>query len=177
MMIAKILYLTVFLAGLALGVHVMLHGVERWRRRRSRKPSAAFNPPTVSAFAIGIGASGYLFSTRSSLSALIVFLISICIGAAAFAGATILMAKWALRNAQLLPSDEDDVSGQVATVSRAIGIDEPGEITWYAWDQRHVLPAIGIGEMDIPAGAEVVIDIVEEGVARVELWSVVEGRL
>jgi hypothetical protein len=40
-----------------------------------------------------------------------------------------------------------------------------------------VLPAVAIGETDIPSGTEVVIDVVEDGVARVELWSVVEQRL
>lgn len=176
-MISKVLYLSIFLAGLALGVHVMLHGVERWRRRRSRRPSAALNPPTVSAFAIGLGVSGYLFSTRSDLGPILLFAISLTIGAAAFAATVILMAKWALRNAQAGPSEESDINGQVATVTRAITGDEPGEISWYAWDARHALPAIAVGAGDIPVGTEVVIDIVDHGMAHVELWSVVESRL
>src|SRR5512138_1815991 len=97
-MISRIFYLSIFLAGLALGVHVMLHGVERWRRRRSRRPSAALNPPTVSAVMIGVGVSGYLFSTRTTLDAPVIFLISLGIGAAAFFATVVLMAKWALRN-------------------------------------------------------------------------------
>jgi hypothetical protein len=175
--IARIIYLIVFLAGLALAVHVMLNGVERWKRRRSRKPSAALNPPTVAGFAIGLGASGYLFSTRSALSPWIVFLISLIIGGAALAGMIVLMAKWALRSPVLFHSDEEDLSGQVATVSKAIVGGESGEITWNAWEKRHVLPARGFGDSEIPVGTEVVIDTVENGVARVELWSVVEQRL
>ena len=176
-MIAKAAYLLVFLGGLALAVHVMLHGVERWRRRRSSKPSAVLNPPTVAALATGIGASGYLLSSRSNLSSLAIFAIAMMIGTAALAGMIVLMAKWALRRPASLPSEEDDLSGQVATVSREITADTPGEITWEAWNRKHVLPASSLDGNHVPVGTEVVIDLVEEGVARVELWSAVESRL
>ena len=176
-MIAKAAYLLVFLGGLALAVHVMLHGVERWRRRRSPRPSAVLNPPTVAALTVGVGASGYLLSSRSSLSHIAIFAISFLVGGAALAGMIVLMAKWALRKPASIPSDEDDVNGQVATVTRMITAEEPGEITWYAWDRKHFLPASSLGPDEIPVGAEVVIDVVEDGVARVELWAVVERRL
>lgn len=175
-MILKATYLLVFLGGLALSVHVMLHGVERWQRRRSPRPSAVLNPPTVAAFGLGIGASGYLFSSRSDLPPLPIFAISLLIGSIALAGMIFLMAKWALRKPSL-HHEEDDVNGQVATVTRAITMDEPGEITWYAWDSKHVLPASSLGQDEVPVGTEVVIDVVEDGVARVELWAVVERRL
>ena len=176
-MITRIIYLLVFLAGLALAVHVMLNGVERWKRRRSKRPSAALNPPTVAALAVGLGASGYLFTTRSDLSPLLVFLVSLIIGGAMLAGMIVLMAKWALRSPVPLHSEEEEINGQVATVTKAITGEEPGEISWYAWEKLHVLPARGFGGVEIPAGTEVVIDMVENGVARVELWSVVEQRL
>ena len=176
-MTARIMYLIAFLGGLALAVHVMLNGVERWKGRRSKRPSAALNPPTVAAFAIGVGASGYLFTTRSGFSSLVVLLVSLIIGAAALAGMVVLMAKWALRSPAPSNADEEDINGQVATVTKAITPDEPGEISWYAWEKRHVLPALALGDASIPVGTEVVIDVVENGVARVELWSVVEQRL
>ena len=176
-MIWKFAYLAAFLGGLALAVHVMLHGVERWRRRRSAKPSALLNPPTVASLAIAFGASGYLLITRSSLAAGWIFLLSLATGAAAVSGMTVLMAKWALRHPERVHSDEDDVNGQVATVTRTITADEPGEISWYAWDKKHSLPASPITENVIAEGTEVVIDVVEDGIARVELWSVVETRL
>lgn len=176
-MMEKVFYLLVFLVGLALAVHVMLHGVERWKRRRSQKPSAVLNPPTVAALAMGVGASGYLLSSRTKLSVFPVLLISIVIGGAALAGMIVLMAKWALRGSIPVHSDEDDINGQVATVTREITAENAGEIRWYAWGKEHVLPARAIGETEITAGTEVVIDVVENGVARVELWSVVEERL
>src|SRR5678809_1367328 len=136
-MISKVFYLLVFLGGLALAVHAMLHGVERWKRRRSQKPSAVLNPPTVAALAVGLGASGYLLSSRTALSTFPVLLISIVIGGAALAGMIMLMAKWALRGALPAHSEEDDINGQVATVTRDITAENPGEITWYAWDRKH----------------------------------------
>ena len=176
-MISKVFYLLVFLAGLALAVHVMLHGVMRWKRRRSQKPSAFLNPPTVAALAMGVGASGYLLSSKTSLGVIPALLISLVIGAAALTGMIVLMAKWALRSSLPVHSEEEEINGQVATVTRDIIPGDPGEITWYAWDQKHILPAVAIGNAVITSGSEVVIDVVEDGVARVELWSVVEGRL
>lgn len=178
MMIWKIIYLATFVAGLSLAVSSMLHGAERWRRRRSVKQSAVFNPPTVAALAVGIGACGYLLTTRTTFGWLGVLLISIGIGLAALLGMITLMAKWALRTSGHTSGlDEEDTHGQIATVSRTITPDQTGEITYFAWERSHVLPAAGLDSSVIPEGTEVVIDSVEDGVARVELWSVVEQRL
>lgn len=175
-MIAKILYLAVFLAGLALAVHSMLHGVERWRRQSGR-PSPVLNPPSVAALLACFGASGYLL-TRTTLGPLAVLLISIAAGGAALTGMIVLMAKWALRTpAHPVTPEEEEVHGQVATVSRTITPLEPGEITYYAWDAEHVVPAQSVDGSTVPEGTEVVIEAVEGGIARVELWSVVEQRL
>lgn len=177
-MIPKIAFLTAFIGGLALAVHSMLHGVERWRRKRSDKPSAVFNPPTVAALAIGNGATGYLLASRTELDIVAVLLVSLVVGAAALAGMIVLMAKWALRAPALNHAAHDEeINGQVATVVRTITSDAPGEIEYFAWNKHHVLPASSIDASIIPEGTEVVIDTFEDGVARVELWSVVELRL
>ena len=177
-MISKVIYLAVFLAGLALAVNSMLHGAERWRRRRSGKPSPVFNPPTVAAMAVGFGACGYLLATRSSLGQLPIVLIAIVTAVAASAGMTVLMAKWALRaSPESQHAEAEAVNGQVAIVSRTITPRETGEITYFAWDAKHVLPAQSLDGSAIPEGAEVVVDVVQNGISRVELWSVVEQRL
>ena len=177
-MIAKYTYLIVFLAGLALAVNSMLHGVERWKRRRSGKPSPVLNPPTVAALLTGFGACGYLLTTRSSLGTLAVLLLSVLTGAAALTGMIVLMAKWALRSTgHEIPIEEEEIHGQVAIVSRTIAPSNPGEITYYAWDAQHVLPAQSLDGSTVAEGTEVVIDTVQNGIAQVELWSVVEQRL
>jgi len=177
-MIQKIAFLTAFIGGLALAVHSMLHGVERWRRKRSDRPSAVCNPPTVAALAVGIGATGYLLTSRTQLGLAAVLIVSLLVGAAALTGMIVLMAKWALRNpGQGSVSHDEEINGQVATVTRTITPDAPGEISYFAWNKHHVLPAASIDSSIVPEGTEVVIDSVENGVARVELWSVVELRL
>jgi hypothetical protein len=178
MMIWKVMYLATFVAGLALAVSSMLNGAERWRRKRSVKQSAVFNPPTVAALAVGLGACGYLLITRTTLGWLPVFLIAIGTGLAALFGMITLMAKWALRASGYSSGlVEEDTHGQIATVSRTITPGETGEITYFAWDKTHVLAATALDSSVIPEGTEVVIDSVEDGVARVELWSIVEQRL
>jgi hypothetical protein len=173
----KYFYLVVFLIGLALAVQVMLHGMERWRRKRTQNPSAVLNPPTVAALAAGLGAGGYLLDTRTALSSPVVFLLALVIGVAAHFVMTLLMAHWALRELPATLAEEEDVGGQVATVTKTISRNDLGEISWVAWNRTHVLPATGISDDSIPVGSEVVIDIIKNGVAQVELWSVVESRL
>lgn len=177
-MIQKIVFLSTFMAGLALAVHSMLHGVEQWRRKRSDRPSAVFNPPAVAALAVGVGASGYLLTTRTGLGALLVVALSVAIGITALAGMIVLMAKWALR-ASATPqlTAEEDTNGQIAVVIRTITPESGGEIEYFAWNKKHVLPAEAVDASVIPEGTEVVIDSIENGVARVELWSIVESRL
>lgn len=177
-MILKFLYLGAFLAGLALAVNSMLHGVERWRRRRTGTPSPVLNPPTVAALLAGFGACGYLLTVRTAVGPVAVILVSLATGAAALAGMIVFMAKWALRTPEHpMPHEADEINGQVATVSREITNAEPGEITYFAWDAKHVLPALSLDGSTISEGTEVVIDVMDEGIARVELWSVVEQRL
>jgi hypothetical protein len=177
-MIQKIVFLAAFIGGLALAVNSMLHGVERWRRKRSDKPSAVFNPPTVAALLVGIGATGYLLTSRTHLGLLAVLAVSIAVGIAAVGGMIVLMAKWALRTpAQGPVSHDEEINGQVATVTRTITPGAPGEIEYFAWNKHHVLHAVSIDSSVVTEGTEVVIDSVENGIARVELWSVVELRL
>ena len=154
----------------------MLHGVERSRGTVERRPSAFFNAPAASAFAIVFGAVGYLLVTRSSLGAGATFLIALASAAAATTGAIILLSQWALpysgnRN------DDETIQGVFARVTRAISPSKPGEIVYQADGVDHTLVAESIQQSEIPRDAEVVIDTVRDGVARVELWSTVEQRL
>ena len=174
----KYVYLGIFLAGLALAVFSMLHGAERWRRKRSGKASPVLNPPTVAALLAGFGACGYLLATRTTLGLAAVIILASVMAVAALAGMILLMAKWALRDHPGSPlPEEEDIHGQVAVVSRTITPGTPGEISYHAWGEKHVLPAQSVDGETVPEGTEVVIETMENGVARVELWAVVEQRL
>ena len=175
-MAAKVLFLATFAAGLGLAVYAMLHGVERSRVREGRKISATFNAPTASAIAIIAGAIGYLLVTQTGLGILSV--IGIAMGAAAVvaAGMITLMARWALPYSGAA-AEEDSMQGQVALVISPIFPTSPGTIVFTTNGLQQTLAAESVQGSAIPRDTEVVIDTVKDGIAKVELWSVVEQRL
>ena len=180
MTILKIFFLAAFIGGLVLAVFAMLHGVEHTRRRRnrSRKPSPIFNLPAVAAFAVGFGAVGYPLASRTRLPAWGIILIAIGGGALAITGMITLLARWALRGlSNPLPSEGQEIQGQLAVVIRDITPVREGEISYDHLGSRELLPARSLGTTVIPTGSEVVIDRIEGGVAYVEEWAVVEQRL
>lgn len=180
MTILKIFFLVAFIGGLVLAVFAMLHGVEyaRRRRNRSRAPSPFFNLPAVAAFAVGFGAVGYPLASRTRLPTWGIVLIAIGGGALAITGMITLLARWALRGRSAsLSSDDQEIQGQLAVVTREIAPTREGEISYEHLGTRELVPARSLGTIVIPSGSDVVIDRIEDGVAFVEEWAVVEQRL
>ncbi len=180
MTILKILFLVAFIGGLVLAVFAMLHGVEYARRRRnqSRRPSPFFNLPAVAAFAVGFGAVGYPLASRTRLPTWGIVLIAVGGGALAITGMITLLARWALRGLPApFSSDDHEIQGTFAVVTTDITTARPGEISYEYLGRRELVPARSLGGAVIPSGSEVVIDRIENGVAFVEEWAVVEQRL
>jgi hypothetical protein len=178
MTVLRFVFLAVFMGGLVLAVFAMLHGVEHARRNRSRAPSPFFNLPAVAALAVGFGAAGYPLATRTTRPAWVVLLVAATAGALATGGMILLLARWALRgNQEHSVAEEDEIQGQLAVVSGAIGPLEPGEISYDRMGRHERISARALNDKALPVGAEVVIDRIENGVALVEEWSVVEQRL
>lgn len=181
MTVLKVFFLAAFIGGLVLAVFAMLHGVEHIRRRRnrSRKPSPFFNLPAVAAFAVGFGAVGYPLASRSRLPAWGIILIAIAGGGLATTGMITLLAQWALRGlANPLPADDGhEIQGHLAVVTREITREQDGEISYDHLGKRQQVSARSLGATVVPAGSEVVIDRIEDGLAFVEEWAVVEQRL
>lgn len=180
MTILKILFLAAFIGGLVLAVFAMLHGVEHARRRRNRAraPSPFFNLPAVAAFAVGFGAVGYPLASRTTVPAWGIILIAIGGGALAITGMITLLARWALRGLSgPLPPEDHEIQGQLAVVTQDIAPDWKGEISYEHLGRRVLVPARSLGTVVIPSGSDVVIDRIEDGVAFVEEWAVVEQRL
>jgi hypothetical protein len=175
--ILRVVFLTSFIAGLLLAVFAMLHGVEHARRNRSKAPSAFINLPAIAAFAVGFGAAGYPLVTRTRLPAWGILMIAVGSGALAITGMITLLARWALRGASPLSAESDEIQGQLAVVSEEIGAGSAGEIAYELLGRRLRIPARALSERPMSIGAEVVIDRIEDGVAFVEEWSVVEQRL
>ena len=174
----RAVFLIAFTGGLVLAVFAMLHGVEHLRRNRSRAPSPFFNFPAVAAFAVGLGAVGYVLSSRTSLRAWAVILLAVIAGALATTGMVALLARWALRAGGRSVHDEAEaIQGQLAVVTEEIGADHPGTISYEHLGAQLQSPARAIGNQVLGKGAEVVIDRIENGVAYVEEWAIVEQRL
>jgi hypothetical protein len=182
---AKVLFLAIFVAGLGLAVYSMLHGVERspplrgkqaLQKPAGKRPSAFFNAPAGSAFGIVLGATGYILVTRTTVGLKTIFAVGLLIAAAATAGMIVLMSKWALPYSGVESYDEL-IQGQLARVTTPIAASGTGEISFETDGVLHRLAAESLQGSEIPYDAEVVIDTVENGVARVELWSAVEARL
>jgi MFS family permease len=178
MTILRIGFLGIFMGGLVVAVFAMLHGVEHTRRNRSRAPSPFFNLPAVAAFAVGFGATGYLLASRATWQSWAVVLLAAVVGSLATVGMILLLARWALRGeAGHVAAQEDEIQGQLAIVSAEIGAARPGEISYEQLGRRVTISALGVGDNVLPVGTEVVIDRIEDGIAFVEEWSVVEQRL
>jgi hypothetical protein len=89
-----------------------------------------------------------------------------------------LLAQWALRGLSAPFSVEDyEIQGQLAVVTRDISPAREGEISYDRLGKRELVPARSLGATAVAAGSEVVIDRIEDGVAFVEEWAVVEQRL
>jgi hypothetical protein len=177
---AQAIFLAAFIGGLVLAVFSMLHGVERARRKRNRAraPSPYYNLPAVAAFATGFGLTGYLLTSRTILPVWADFLLGVAGGALMGGGTVTLLAAWALRGMKgKAIADEQDIQGQPAVVTREISLAGAGEISYDHQGSEIRVAARSLDTRTLPAGAEVVIDRIEDGVAYVEEWAVVERRL
>lgn len=173
-----IIFLAAFIAGLMLAVFAMLQGVEHTRPKRARPPSPFFNLPAIAAFVVGFGAIGYPLASRTQLSVWSVLVIAIATGALAISGMITLLARWALRGAATSSTGQDEeIQGQLAIVTRDIAPSGTGEISYEHLGAKVKFPARALSAKRLAAGAEVVIDRIEDGVAFVEEWAVVEQRL
>ena len=178
MITLHVIFLAAFIAGLILAVFAMLHGVEYLRPNRTRAPSPFFNLPALAAFAVGFGAVGYPLASRTPLPVWSILLIAIITGALAISGMITLLARWALRGAVTSSTGEQqEIQGQLAVVTQAIAPHATGEISYEHLGAKVKFPARALSTKPLAAGAEVVIDRIEEGVAFVEEWAVVEQRL
>ena len=156
----------------------MLHGIEHLRTNRTRAPSPVFNLPNVAALGVGFGAVGYPLATRTTLPAWGILLLALTGGALAISGMIVLLAKWALRGRKAQSQLEaEDIQGQLAVVTSEITSDRTGRISYGEAGVETEYDARSIGSHRLPVGTEVVIDHIEDGIAIVEEWAVVEARL
>jgi hypothetical protein len=170
-------FFAVFLfLGLILGVIAMLGGIDR--KQRHGPWVKYLNLPTAGAAAALFGIVGYPLAKYSSLGTVAILAIAGASAAAAAAGMVALIAGWAVPSAALHVEDPRfTLQGHPARVSQSISSDRAGEIFYEHDGARRTVPAIGLEGAVIAAGAEVVIERIEDGIAHVELWSNIEREL
>ena len=174
----SVLYVVSFIVGVLLAVRIMFFGAERRRPRPGDPLPLRRWEPAVSAFLIMSGMAGYLLTRPGRLAP-----------AAGAAAAVVLGALWAvlvtrlaIATARVQPEhDPDDpryvLQGHVAIVTGLIPADGEGVILLGEPDRPNTLRARSIDGQAIEQGVEVCIERVDDGVAFVERWALVEARL
>jgi len=134
--------------------------------------------PASGAFLTVFGLLGYLLLRYATLGATISTVVALVAALAAAAGAVALVTRWAIPSAVADPVDPRYLlQGTPATVTRAITADVDGEVSYEADGARYATVARSFDGSSHDVGEEVVIDRVEDGIAYVEAWALVEQRL
>jgi hypothetical protein len=172
------LFLASFIAGLLLGVRVMFFGAERRRRRSADTLPLRRSEPAIIGFLLMFGVAGYLLTRRGTVSPGVGTLIAALLGLVW----AVLVTRIAVATARLPPEhDPEDprfaLQGHVAIVSAAIPSDGEGTITFSDAGVQRTIRARTIDGSAIAEGEEVCIERLEDDVAFVELWAIVEQRL
>ena len=172
------LFLAAFIAGLLLGVRVMFFGAERRQRRSADALPLRRSEPAIVGFLLMFGVAGYLLTRRGTVSPGTGALIAAVLGLVW----AVLVTRLAVATARLQPEhDPEDprfaFQGHVAIVSDAIPADGEGTITFSDGGSQRTVRARTIDGSAIAGGEEVCIERLEDDVAFVELWAIVEQRL
>ena len=171
-------FVGLFFVGLIAAVRVMLYGVERQRSLGDDAPrSFSVSPAVVASFCAVAGVVGYSLA-KLGVGTTPTWAVAIVAGLAT-AGATVrVVGRWWT----VVPEhDVDDaryvLQGSLAQVVTAISERGVGQVTLQADPSGARMPARTIDEQAVPAGTDVVIERIEDGVAFVEDWAQVEKRL
>ena len=172
------LFLAAFIAGLLLGVRVMFFGAERRRLRSADALPLRRSEPAIIGFLLMFGIAGYLLTRNATVSPAAGVSIAALLGLVWAA----LTTRIAVATARLQPEhDPDDprfaLQGHVAIVWVPIPADGEGSITFSDGGAQRTVRARTIDGSAVAEGEEVCIERLEDDVAFVELWAIVEQRL
>jgi hypothetical protein len=172
------LFLAAFIAGLLLAVRVMFFGAERRRLQPADAMPLRRSEPAIIGFLLMFGVAGYLLSRYTTLSAAADVGLAVLLGLALSA----LVTRLAVAAARMQPEhDPEDpryvLQGHVAAVTVAIPADGEGAIALFEGGVQRTVRARTIDGTAVGEGEEVCIERLDDGVAFVELWAIVEQRL
>src|SRR6185437_13771223 len=165
----NLVFLLAFIAGVLLGVRVMLFGIERRSRRRAAPGGDVRSvEPLIAGFAIGFGVAGYLMSRLFSRSGAVIA--AVIVGVVAMG-----LFRWiTVKSAIAAQADVEDeryvLQGHVARVVSSIAAGSEGQISFDDGSGRRILRARSLDDAAVGEGTEVVIERIEGGLAFVEPW-------
>jgi hypothetical protein len=171
------LFLAFFVGGLLLAVRLMFFGAERRRHAVDALPLRRSEPAVV-AFLLMFGSTGYLLMRHGGLAPIAATSMAAVLGIVF----TAVVTRLAIATARFRPEhDPDDpryfLQGRVGVVVLAIPTHGEGMIRYEDSGSFLTVRARDIGHGAIAAGEEVCIERIENGLAHVECWSLVERRL
>ena len=172
----RLVALAILFAGLVSGVVSMVAGIDQ--RERGGVRVKYFNLPTFAAAASVFGIVAYPLANYSGLHTAAIAVIAAAAAGAAAGGMVGVIAGWAVPGARRVVKDSRyDLQGQFARVTQAIAARSAGEVEFVNEESTHRVPAASLDGGAIEAGAEVVIERIENGTAHVERWSTIAKQL
>jgi hypothetical protein len=171
-------FLVPFIGGLLLAVRLMFFGAERRRLKRVDAFPLRRSEPAIVAFLLMFGIAGYLMAQHGTFAPLLDVLVASGIGVFFAAILTWL----AVATARIQPEhDPEDprftLQGRVGVVTVAIPANGEGMIRYEDSGIFITTQARDIANGAIAAGEEICIERLEDSVAYVERWALVEARL
>ena len=167
----------------------MLWGVERRPKVPAASAAAAqatirarLTVPNLGAFLTLFGVTGYPLFRYTRLGTVPILVLAAILGAAGVAGASLLIARWAVPGVAAEVVDERYLlQGQPARVTRVMRQGASGEaayeVSYAEGGRERVARARSLDGTPLANGSEVVIERIEDGYVYVEAWSIVEKRL
>jgi membrane protein implicated in regulation of membrane protease activity len=135
------------------------------------------NIGTIAAFLAWFGGAGYLLWQYHVLGFLVAFGAALLSG---FAGAAILfwfLAKFLVREDEVLDPADYDMIGVFGKVISTIRSSGTGEMMFSQMGTRRSAPARSEGGVEISKGTEVVVTRYERGIAYVRPWEELSGSI
>ena len=156
----------------------MFYGAERRRKPAEGALPLRRSEPAAVGFLVMFGIVGYLLTRNGAGSATYALTVSVPAGVLFAAAVTWLAIQTALVQPEHDPDDPRYVlQGRVGVVVVPIPAGGEGMIQYEESESAPVVAARNIDGNAIEVGEEVCIERVEDGVAHVELWRLVEERL
>jgi hypothetical protein len=172
------LFLGSFIGGLLLAVRLMFFGAERRKLRAADSLPLRRSEPAIVGFLVMLGVAGYLLTHHTTLAPAAGALVAVVV-ALAWA---VLVTWLAIATARIRPEHNPEdprylLQGRIGIVIVAIPTGGEGSIRFEDHDQQLTVPARDIANGAIGLGEEICIDRIEDGLAHVEPWKLVEQRL